>query len=496
MADPLGSGAGIIVGVGVGAAASAALEPAVEIPKQEAWAANPNRILDAGLIARLVAEGGVDLGFAHDSGRRDGFQSDKMDALVYLAQTVPGAAEALELWRKGFIGPDLFLHALNKAARDPRYSFNGDAYRLKELIGLGDIAAGIVRSALPAPAYVPVPPPTSGTSIPRFPQVNIDPETLAAKLGFPPEMLQIMVARSGLSLAPGLSAQALFRGLINDQDFLLAVAEGDLRTEWADTLRDVSRQILTAGEYLEAELRGWLDPGVGVARTAKHGMSPADAQLRLDTMGRPIAVHQVTTGLARGGTYPSAYADVPEPYRKAIQESDIRPEWASLAYHNRYTYPSAFVLRTLAQAGDIGDTAAVEQVLLEIGWPPAFASKVAVAWAPTGATGDPHVTKAENQLWTATHRAYLNGHAPASTLTPAFTALGITPAAQQTVLGLWTLEQQLERFGLTAANIHKAFTKGDTNDATGQPWTRDEAIAELVKLGYNPDEAGQYLDIP
>src|SRR5215472_15312757 len=115
MALPGEGVAGIIIGVGAGAATSAALAPAIEVPKQEAWAANPHRILDVALLARLVAQGGIDLGTAETDAKRDGYSPDKLDALVYLEQTVPGFAQALDLWRRGLIGDPLFEHALVKA---------------------------------------------------------------------------------------------------------------------------------------------------------------------------------------------------------------------------------------------------------------------------------------------------------------------------------------------------------------------------------------------
>ena len=74
-------------------------------------------------------------------------------------------------------------------------------------------------------------------------------------------------------------------------------------------------------------------------------------------------------------------------------------------------------------------------------------------------------------------------------------AIGVAATAQPQVLALWNQEQQLVRKGITAAQYKKAYEKQDVNDSTGQPWTRDETIAELTRLGYSPQEAGQYLDI-
>ena len=73
MANPLGSAPGIILGVGVGTAASAAIEPAVEGPRQAAWKGNPIRVLDPSLMAALVAAGGIDLGTAQADAALEGF---------------------------------------------------------------------------------------------------------------------------------------------------------------------------------------------------------------------------------------------------------------------------------------------------------------------------------------------------------------------------------------------------------------------------------------
>jgi len=483
----LPEGAGIVVGVGVGAAASAAIEPAVEVPKQEAWARNQNKILAATLMAALVAQGALELETGHASANREGYTDEKFDHLVYLAQTAPGASEALDLWRKGFISTDLYAHALTKAARDQRYVFTDDAYRLKELVGLGDVAYGVVRGILPAPSWVPVAPPTSGDKVPRFPQVDIDPLELAHKLGFNEDMLRLMVGRSGLSMAPTMAAQALFRGIIGPNDYLLAIAEGDLRTEWAEAVRETARQILTSDQYTEAALRGWIDVADLPGLTAKHGLSSEDTDLLYKIKGRPIVTHQITTGLARGGTYPSTYDDVPEPYQKSLRESNIRPEWASLAYANRYSYPSGFQIRAEAQAGRLTRDE-TNQILLEVGWSPHWAGHFADSWTGgTTTSGDPHVGKAQTQLWTATHKAYVNDRIDATAATTALETAGVTAASVPDVLRVWDAERDLVRAGLSAAQIKKAFHEAVL--------TVDEAVARLVELGWSTADAQTYLPL-
>src|SRR5215468_6821 len=158
MAELLGSAPGIIIGTGVGAAAAVALEPAFELPRQKAWSDNPNKLLDPAIVARLVAQGAVELADGRADAKREGFGPDKFDALVYLAQTVPGFAEALSLWRKRLLDDDLFKHTLAKAGLDQRYVEPIVRSKLAELIGLGDIAVAVVRGLLPAPPWLPVAP--------------------------------------------------------------------------------------------------------------------------------------------------------------------------------------------------------------------------------------------------------------------------------------------------------------------------------------------------
>ena len=491
----------LAIGVGLSESASAAFEPKVEVPKQDAWLRNPQRLPDLALIAQLVATGKVTPTDGVNMANRLGFSAGTLDSITYLAQTTPGFPELLRMWRLAAVNPDfdggtlsdLLDHALAHEGLNWDYRPYLRALKTAELVGLGDIAIGVVRSALPAPSYVPVPPPTTGLSVPRFPQVDIDPEQLAAALGFSPDMLHLMIARSGLSLAPGLAAQATFRKLINDNDFLLAIAEGDLRTEWAQTLLDVSRQIPTAGEFVEAWLRGWLTQPEAEAGAALHGMTPAHADLLYKIKGRPVSFHEITTGLARGGVYPSAYADIPEPYRKAIEEADIRPEWADLHYANRFVYPSAFVLRTLAQAGDLGDQAAVEQVLLEIGWKPSFATQVSTAWVGGTGAADKHVAKAQTSLWTAAHRSYIAEEIDDSVATAALTTAGVAPTAIPAVLAIWQAERALIRKQLTPTEIRKAVSGGVVNPATGVAWTHADALAAMLARGYDQADAETFL---
>lgn len=489
----IGSTPALLVATAVGGAAAAAFEPALEVPRQQAWKDAPNRILNADLLARLVAQGGIDLASAQAEALLDGYGPDKVSDLVYLAQTVPGVPEALTLWRRGLLNDDLFTHVLVKAGLDQRYAAPLQNLKTAELIGLGDVATAIVRGAVPAPAWVPVAPPTTTDNVPRFPVTNLDPVQLAAKLGFDEDMLRIMTARSGLSLAPVLATQAFFRGKLTANDWLLAIAEGDLRTEWAETLKEAARAIPSPHDFSQGWLRGWIPLADAYAGAARHGMVQADLDLLRHIERRPLNVHAITTGLARGGTFDAAQSDFTDPYEAAVHQADLGPEWYDLAIANRYVYPSAFVLRTLAQAGDLGDQVAVEQVLLEIGWKPSFATQVSTAWVGGTGGADKHVVKAQTSLWATTHRSYVAEEIDDAAATAALTTAGVAAGSIPAVLAIWQQERALVRKQLTPAQIRKAVSGGVVNPATGVAWTQADAIAALLARGYDQADAETFL---
>lgn len=467
-----------------GFAAAEALRPAAVTIQQDAWQAAQVKRLDAMIAARVAAEGVSGVGAMADEASYSGIDASRFNALYQVSLTAPGIGELLTMLRRKTINPGNFTHGLRKASLEPMWDA-AISDLATQYIGLGDIATAIVRGAVPAPSWVPVAPPVSTDHVPRFPVTNVDPVKLAAKLGYDEDMLRIMTARSGLSLAPILATQALFRGALTHNDWLLAIAEGDLRTEWAETLREAARIIPSPHEYEEARLRGWITKEEATAGAARHGMTAKDAEITFDIIGRPIPVHAVVTGEARGGKYGGDYEGVPEPFLTALRQSNIRPEWGNLAYANRYNYPSAFVLRSLVAGGEL-TAADGHEILLEIGWKPELARKVADAWgAGATTTADKHVAKAENQVWTTLHKSYVNVLSTDAEAEADLKTLGVAEKAIPDVLSLWRVEREIERRSLTPAQLKKAAKDG--------LMTTQAATQRLTDLGYSAADAGVLL---
>lgn len=481
-----------MIGVGVGTAAAAAIEPLVEPGKQQAWKKAPNRVLDSGLMARLVAQGAVTPDLGREQAAREGFNQDKFDRLVYLAQRAPDLALTFEMWRRGRITEAQVDHALAKEQIEAQYW-----PALKELfsnrLGPAVIATAIQRGVMAAPFKLPYDPNVPVGNVTPFPVSPLDAADEAKAWGIDVERLRVETALVGLPMALDRAAQGRFRGILTEGDYLRAVLEGNARGEWADAELEVARQILTAGQYAELELRGYYDRATRLANTAKHGMSDADSDWLYDVLGRGVNVHQVLIGERRGGVFGGPYDTIPKAYLSSLQRGNLRPEFYNLAYAARETYPSYFVTRAMLQAGTI-TTARGRELFLGLGWPLDVAEAAAATFGTaTTATADKHVTKAQTQLWTRLHSSYLADEIDEATVTATLPDAGVPAASVAEVVRVWNAERAIIRKQLTPTQLRKAYTGVVTNPATGQPWTYNEVLDALVGRGYALADAETFL---
>ena len=499
--NPIGQlelGLQLLLSYALGTAAGPALSPLVQALANEAWSLHPDRPPDGIYLAQGVAQGQVDPNAAAAWAAQQGFGGSQFAAMVNIANVGPPLGYAYQAWRRGQLTDAEFQTALRRTGLEPQWFAALEALKGNRL-DLGAIATAVHRGIMSDAGLLVTPVPGGGGKVPRIPQSSLDTLAEFAAQGIDPERARVLVADTGLPLSLGEMLQLLNRGEVTATDVKVSIAESNVRNEYMDVALALARRLLTPHEYAEAELRGVVADGSTGA--ALSGLNDADYKILYGILGRPISVKQITTGLARGGKYdPNAtdYSAVPAgPYRDAVRRSAVRPEFAELDYANRYTYPSAFVLRALAQAGEIGDAAAVQQVLEEIGWPPPLARQVATAWVgggTAGAVADPHVAKAQAQLWTTAHRSYLAGEADATAMQAALPSAGVAAGAIPAVLAVWDVERELVRKQLTPAQLKKAYKGADTNPATGAPWTIDEAIARLVGMGYSHNDAVTFLE--
>jgi hypothetical protein len=372
-----------------GAAMSPTLSPLLQALRNETWSRYPDVPPDAYALADGVAQGQVEPAAAAKWAKEQGIGQAQFAALVNIANTGPG----------GLI-PD----------------------------------PGLLKGELPA----------REGNVPAYPVYPIDALKMAAGDGYSRDELGVLVGLQGLPMGSHEAAQAEFRGVITHDDYLRAIAEGNTRNEWAAPIREQSRQIPSAVNYVEARVRNWITPAQMEAGAARHGMTSDDAELLFLIHGRPLSWHQVFIGLRRGGVYGGPVNDVDPAFLKALQESNIRPEWYNLAWAQRFSYPAAFVLRQLTKDGDL-TPAETETILLYEGWEPTLAHTVATKWGETkGSAASPAVVKSQQtKLVTRTHNLYVDGEATREQAETALKAEGYPAATITSMLATWDNERAL-----------------------------------------------------
>jgi len=494
MAD-LGKFLGNTVGEGAafaaGLAVAPALAPLLRALENETWSRFPDQPLDAQTVAQAVAEGHITEKVGAAEAALTGISPARFQELVTFARVGPGVGLALQLWRRGLTDDTGVALALERAGLEPEWitalTSGGIEGKGLKHIPLTDaqIALGIIRSLIKDPGFMPVTLDVRGGKVPSYPQSTINALQEAALSGLDEERLRVLVGQIGLPMSLQQAASAVFRGIIERTDFNRAVLEGDTRPEYADAIFEQARQIITAHDWVELRLRGWVDDAQMYAGTALHGMSQADTDLLFKVLGRPIPVHQITTGLARGGVFNGPVSAIPLEYLRSLEQSNQRPEWYNLSYANRYSYPSAFVIKALATAGDFTQ-AETQQILLEIGWPPKYAALVSQKWA-SGVTGpgSKAVTSGTSAAVRAVQKAYVAGNTSRTTAEGELTTLGEDPATYPALFTAWDVQRTATLQGLTNLQIRNRYRNLGL--------TLDEATAILVSRGVTATEANTYL---
>jgi hypothetical protein len=455
----------------IGGAVSEPLTPPLRDLTNAAWLAHPSMPLGVTDMAMGVAQGQIAHEWAAGEAQLTGFNNDRFDHLVKVFDTGPGVAQAYNLWRRGLINEAGFRRALKRQAIEGEW-IDAMVDARNVLISPTDLAQMRQRGFInQARQY---------DESERQGVTNERAERLFETAGLPP----------GVERA----REMWRRGIITEAEFKQTVVEGNEKLKYQDEEAALFWDVVSASTYAELHLRGWIDEGEMNAGGRLTGYRPEDMQRLFHARGRPATTHQAFVGVRRGGSYDGPTAGIPDYFQKAVRQSNIRDEWLNILWAQRFTYPSAFVLRALTQNGDLTQAQA-HDVLLKIGWEPDLAATVSARWAGgTGTARDPHIVKAETQLWTTLHTSYKNGEADAGDAEAGLDLLGVPQSNHARILNLWNHERALVRKQLTPTQLKKAWKGSTVNPATGAPWTRDEALARLEAMGYSPADAETFLD--
>jgi len=460
-----------ILGYALGTAAGPSLEPFVQDLANEAWLINQVYPLDPRDAAEIVAEDVEQRDWGAGEAAKHGVNGERFGALVGAVLNAPDLSTLYTLLRRGLIDSGQFTHGLRKARLETEW----------------DAALAALRQVLLSPGEL---------ANARQQGFVDDARQLSesALQGIDAERAEILYQLAGLPPGAETAQQYLNRGLIDDATFAEMIREGHTKTKYTDVLRRGAQFVLSPINYVEGRLRGWLTDAEMYAGTALHGVTKEDTDLLFKIHGRPISFRQTFIGTRRGGTLDGPTGDIDPAFLAALRRSNIQPPFYNLAWAQRYTYPSAFVLRSLTQSGDITQARA-EEVLLFEGWEPGFAKQVSEAWAGgTTATTDPLVRSARTSLVTALRKAFVLGDEDEASARALLAAEQVAAATIDTLIETWTRERSITRKELTPTQLKKALGEGITNPTTGAPFTVDEVIAELVLRGYSSNDARVFIE--
>lgn len=478
------SSAEYALGFGLGVALAESLAPLATSLRQATYAADPSKVLTPDAAARIVAQGLEQTGWGQGEAAGEGINGDRFALLEQSQLRAPTVGELLQLIRRAQVQDAEVTHALRKAQLEPVWD---DRIRglAREALTPAQVATAIHRNIFRATGLIVSEAPATPGRVPQVSPSTLDPVEQAAWWGIDTEQLRVMVGITGLPLSLTEMLHLLNLGEVTEDDVRRAIAQSNTRNEYMDVALGLRRRILTPHEYAELRLRGWISPAERDAGAALSGMEAADAQLLDNMLGRSLAVHAVTTGLARGGKFGGDYAGVQEPFLTALRQSNVRPEWGNIAYANRYTIPSYFILRAILKDGGMTQ-AQFADYGKQLGWPPDLAEKAAAAiGGGATAAADPHVTKAQTQLWNAVHKSYLDDLETDQQARDDLAAAGVAAAAIPQVLRLWQRERAIVRRTLSPTEIRKAIGQPGHDQA----W----ALERLKELGFSTDDATTFL---
>lgn len=462
----------LLLSFALGNAAAPAIRPFAQSLENDAWAAHTVLPPTIYTTAPMAARGKIPASSVTTWGHSLGYSDDVISKLMVGSLVSPDLADLFTMWRRGFIDQAGFERGLTNLGF--MGSWWADLEQLKRVHLTLEQAANA-----------------------RQQQFITDAEqrAIAALYGVEQADADVQFELAGLPPGVETALTMLRRQIIDLPTFDRIVAEGHTKTKYTAALEQLQVQLLSAATAVRAHLKGHIDANEMHARGAEWGYSSADMDLWYQAEGRPATAHQIHIGYMRGASLPGA-TDEQDAIDKAVAQSDIRPEYADLIYAGRDTYPSLFQLNRLVQANAI-DAQTAGEWATRSGVNAEVVKTLEIYWQGLGGgtTADAHVTKADTQLWATLHKAFLGGVADPATVQQGFTLLGIPASAQTAVLERWKFEQGLDRKRLTPAQVKKAWSEGVHNDATGVPWTRDEAVAYLIELGYSAADADTFLNI-
>lgn len=353
----------------------------------------------------------------------------------------------------------------------------------------------------------------------------------ASMSGLDKARFHTLVQLTGDAPGPGDLAVALRRGIIDRKRYDRGIAQGRLRNEWGDTIRELSIQLPSPIEPLEALLEGQLPEGKARELYLAYGGDPDSFQWRFDSRGASPTPLQLADMANRGiipwtGTGPTMLS-----YEQGFLEGDFRNKWSDAIHQAAVYLPPPRTIGAMYREGSITQAQASD-LLTKSGVPPElvaaelasasatktqatkdlaqstllalYRDKLATAEQATGWLVGLGYDASEAALILAVEDAALQQHflslaigrmhslyvahrVDKAGVTTALGQLGVAADGMTVLLQTWDLERATNIRTLTEAQVTRAFVLTLLDQPT--------ATAQLVALGYSEADAVVLLSI-
>lgn len=485
-----GGAASTAAGFGVGSALGPALNPITQAVANEVWEAHPDKPLSPEDAAEAVVRGLLTADAGNTEAHQTGIDDRRFAVLHGLAGEPPGPQQLLELLNRGVLTDAEVTTGLRQSRMRPEWYGAFKALR-NVLVPVSDLVRFAVREVFD---------PGQRAALDldaEFPSAMLD-ESRA--LGLSDESARNYWAAHWQLPSAEQGFEMFHRGELSGAQLDGLLKALDYAPTWRSKLRTLSQRIPPITDMIRFAVREVYDPAqraaLGLdanypaaftAEAALHGMSEERARQYWAAHWRLPSAEQAFKMLHRG------VIDEPQ-LLGLLRALDYPALWRSRLNDIAYLVPGRIDLRRMFAAGII-DRAELVRGYGRLGYAPPDAQRMAdlAAAVSPGRTGTP-VTRAQNQLWTTTHRSYIEAEADDATARQRLALVGLTAAEQTAVLDLWRSERSLIRRQLTPAQIRKAWSRLLINPATGVAWTRQDAVDALVELGYSVADSNTFLD--
>lgn len=428
-----------------------------------------------------------------------GLNEERYEALRQLAVSTLAPTDIVELFRRKVFDRADARRYFNRIGMEGNH-----ATQLLELarvhIQMADAVAMLNRSVLDADEFT------------RVAAINGYSADDAAKLG----------ELGGEPPAPELLYAAFRRGFIDHDRLRRGIVQGPIRNEWFDVIERMQYHSMTPDSAAAAINQGHMDLDRGRAIAKEYGLDPDDFQTIVETSGRPPGVDFAGEAFNRGfiddATFDSMFLESAIknrwlPVIRAMRTRLVPQETArsllakGVIDHDR----AAAILRghgfgpddveALLAAATAERTQATRDLSLsavrelyaeqEISADDATAMLTALGYDDQEAQWEldladlARVRTFRNAVISRVRAGFVKGLIDEGSATTTLDSLAVPPARRDTLLQLWTIEQQTVTRDLTPAQIIAAAKKGLMDAST--------ALGRLIGQGYAPQDGSVLL---